>query len=279
MRIDAHQHYWDLEKFKYGWMPKPPDPIAKTFLPKDLEPILEHNRFDGSVFVQANTIPQEADWIFNVAERHPSILGVVAWVDLTAKDLGNQLDKMQKNARFCGIRHPVHDEADPKWLIRADVIDGLRELERRNIPFDLLLRPQHFPVVAPIAEKFPNLNLILDHLGKPNIAKRQWDGWAEFLEQWAGMERLTIKVSGMITEADKKEWKASDLTPYVQHILRWYGPDRMMFGSDWPVCLHAGSWKQTLASFTQALGAQTVEVREKILGDTAARVYGLKVKK
>ena len=274
MRIDSHQHYWDLKKFAYPWMGKE-KPLYQNLLPADLEPILQVNRFDGSVVVQATTDPQEVWWLLELAKENGSIKGVVGWVDLTSPDLGATLDKLQKEARFKGVRHPTHDEADTKWLLRPQVIAGLKELERRKIPFDLLLRPVHLPFVPELAEKVPDLSMILDHIGKPDIAKKQWSGWAEQMEKLVKIPHLTVKVSGMITEADHSRWTASDLRPYVQHVWSLFGPDRLLFGSDWPVCLLAGQWKQVLAGFTQALGAQPVELREKILGGTAARVYGL----
>lgn len=276
MRIDSHQHYWDLTKFNYGWMGSGPSPLKKNFLPGDLEPILEQNRFDGTVVVQANTDPGEVTWLMDLAKQHKTILGVVGWVDLLSPKLGNVLDELQKNPLFKGVRHPVHDEKDDDWLMRSGVLNGLKELERRKIPFDLLLRPQHFKVVEPLAERLPNLNLVLDHLGKPNIALKQWDLWADYMVRFQKIPRMHVKVSGMVTEA-AKEWKAEDLRPYVQHVWKVFGPSRLMFGSDWPVCTRAGSWKQVLAAFTQALGAQSMRDREQILGATAARFYGIKL--
>ena len=139
MRIDAHQHFWDLDRFPYPWMPPAPSPLRRTFLPEDLQPILERNRFDGSVVVQATTVPGEATWLLELADKHPMILGVVAWVDLTDPSLGKTLDKLQTKQKFKGVRHPVHDEADDRWLLKPEVIRGLKELERRKIPYDLLL--------------------------------------------------------------------------------------------------------------------------------------------
>jgi L-fuconolactonase len=275
VRIDAHQHFWDLDLLPYPWM-DPAWPIARNFLPPDLAPILAGNRFDGSIAVQATTDPREAEWLFSLARLYPFIRGVVAWADLTAPNLPSILDAFQHDPAFKGVRHPVHDETDPRWLLRPDVLDGLAELQRRGIPFDLLLRPQHFPLVEPLADQLPDLPLILDHLGKPRIAAREFDSWAAAMERFAAIPQLTIKVSGMITEADWKNWSADDLRPYVQHVWRTFSPFRLMFGSDWPVCLLAGTWKQVLAAFTQALGPQSMDDREQILGATAARVYNIK---
>lgn len=275
MRIDAHQHYWDPNKLDYLWMPKDHPVLSRTYLPQDLEPILERNNFDGSVFVQASHDPREAAWILDIASRHPSILGVVAWADLTGPDLGLTLDRLQKDPKFKGIRHILHDEPDVDWGLRENVIGGLRELARRNIPYDLLLKVPHMHIVEPLAEKLPSLRMVIDHIAKPCIADRIFDGWAQNMERIAKIPSVHVKLSGMITEAKHDSWKSEDLRPYVQHVVNLFGPDRLMFGSDWPVCLLAGSWKEVLAAFTQALGPRQEDFRLKILGDTAAKFYNL----
>lgn len=275
MRIDSHQHFWDLDRLSYPWMPPPPSPLLRNFLPQSLKPLLDRNRFDGSITVQATTQAEEAGWLLNLAEENAFILGVVAWVDLTSPGLGHVLDQLQAHPKFKGVRHPVHDEPDDRWLLRADVVEGLRELGRRGIPYDLLLRPRHLPVIPELVEKVPDLPMVIDHIAKPMILQRVMDGWAEDMERIAKIPHIHVKLSGMITEANPANWSAGDLRPYVQHVLRLFGPDRLMFGSDWPVCLLAGSWKEVLAAFTQALGAQSIELREKILGGTAQRFYKL----
>ncbi len=275
MRIDAHQHFWDLERLPYPWMPAEPSPLRRNFLPADLQPKLERNRFDGSVVVQASTHPDEAAWLLDLADQYGSILGVVAWVDLTSPELGHALDRLQQRKKFKGVRHPVHDEADDRWLLRPDVIAGLKELERRDIPYDLLLRPRHLPLVPELAERVPKLRMVIDHIAKPLIAQQVMDPWARDMAVASQIPQVFVKMSGMITEADWKGWTAGDLSPYVQHVLKLFGPERMMFGSDWPVCLLAGDWKQVLAAFTQAIGAQPMDLREHLLGGTAARFYDL----
>jgi L-fuconolactonase len=275
MRIDAHQHFWDLDRFPYPWMPPAPSPIRRNFMPEDLQPILERNSFDGSVVVQATTDPGEAAWLLDLAAKHPFIVGVVGWVDLTDPQLGKTLDGLQKNPRFKGVRHPVHDEPNNRWLLRQEVVNGLKELERRSIPYDLLLRPQHLPAAIELAGKVPSLRMVIDHIAKPLIAKRQMEGWSQDMEHMAKAPNVFVKLSGMITEAEPKAWTSDHLRPFVQHTYKLFGPDRCMFGSDWPVCLLAGIWKEVLAAFTQALGPLPQETRNKVVGETAARFYGL----
>src|SRR5579871_1012428 len=275
MRIDSHQHFWDITRFQYSWMPAGDSPLHRNFLPPDLEPILQRNRLDGSVVVQANVILEETRWLLELAAQHEFIRGVVGWVDLTDPALGTTLDDLQRHPKFKGVRHLVHDEPDVNWLLRRDVLRGLQELARRGIPYDLLLRPQHLALVPRLAEQIPELRLVIDHIPKPLIAQQRLDGWAEDMETAAKVPHLHCKLSGMITEADPRGWKAEHLRPYVQHVFSLFGPSRLMFGSDWPVCTLAGTWKEVLAAFTQSLGPQSIETREKLLGATAARFYKL----
>lgn len=275
MRIDSHQHFWDLQRFKYPWMPPAPSPIRRTFLPADLRPILERNNFDGCVFVQATAQDEEAEWAIGLAKANPFILGVVAWVDLTSDRVGARLDALKKYPQFKGVRHPVHDEEDDKWLLRPAVIQGLKELEQRSIPYDLLLRPRHLKFIPELASKLPKLPMVIDHIAKPEIQRHTWDPWADDIAACAKIPGMHVKISGMITEADWKSWTPDQLRPYVHHTIKHFGPDRCMFGSDWPVCLLAGEWKEVLAAFTQAHGPIPADQRAKITGETAMKFYKL----
>lgn len=275
MRIDSHQHFWQIGRFEYPWMPAPPSPLARDYLPADLRPILERNRFDGCVAVQATHDAREVDWLLALAAEHPFIRGVVGWVDLTDPRVGARLDTLQANPRFKGVRHLVQDEPDPAWLLRADVLGGLSELARRGVPYDLLIYPRHLHLIPQLANRVPELRMVIDHIAKPPIASGSLEGWADGIARAAECPRVYVKLSGMITEADHRDWKASDLKPYVAHVLGCFGVERAMFGSDWPVCLLAGSWKAALAAFTQSIGAQPMDIRDKLLGGNAARYYGL----
>lgn len=275
MRIDAHQHFWDLDRFDYRWMPPEPSPLRRNFLPEQLSAILSRNRFDGSILVQANTLLAETRWLLEIASAHEFVRGVVGWVDLAQSRVGEQLEEFQKHPKFKGVRHPVHDESDLNWLVRENVLQGLSEVARRGLPYDLLLRPQHLPLIPKLAERTPNLRMVIDHMAKPLIAAGEMDEWARDMELAAAIPQVYCKLSGMITEADWKSWKAEDMKPYIAHVFELFGPDRLMFGSDWPVCLQAGTWKEVLAAFTQALGPVTMEVRSRLLGETAQQFYHL----
>lgn len=279
MRIDSHQHFWDIAAGDYFWMPKDHPVLSRNYLPEDLWPIYERNFFDGSVVVQAAHNDAEGDWLLEMAAREARILGVVAWADLTSPGLGQRLDHLQGQPKFVGIRHIVHDEPDVNWLVRPAVVEGLREVARRGIPYDLLLKPPHIPVAIELMEQVPDLRCVIDHIAKPYIERRELEPWLTGMRTLAQIPTMHVKLSGMITEATVPPgpgWKAADLAPYVQQVLALFGPRRCMFGSDWPVCLLAGTWKEVLAAFTQAAGPMPMEERGELLGDTATRFYNLR---
>ena len=258
-------------------MPLDASVLRRNWLAGDLGPVLARNHFDGCVTVQATTNAREVEWLLSLADENAFVLGVVGWVDLTDRDLGHRLDELQRHPKFKGVRHPVHDEEDERWLLGLNVLNGLRELERRHIPFDLLVRPVHLPVVLQLAEHVPDLPMVIDHIAKPRITTGEMEPWAADIERVAQIPGVHVKISGMITEAEWKRWLPSQLAPYVQHVWKSFGPERCMFGSDWPVCLQAGIWKEVLAGFTQALGPVVKEVRAGVMGENAKRFYRLAV--
>jgi L-fuconolactonase len=275
MRIDAHQHFWDIGLRNYSWMQSDPSPLRRNFLPSDLAPLLQTHNFDGSVVIQAHQSLDEARWLLSLARENAFLKGVVAWVDLTDPQVGLTLDELQEDPHFKGVRHLVHDEPDARWLLRPDVIRGLGELEKRGIPYDLLLRPVHLPIVPLLAERLPRLMMAIDHIAKPSISTGEFDNWARAMEPVFPIANVYCKLSGMVTEASWNNWSPADLRPYVSFVFQGFGPRRLIYGSDWPVCLLAGTYKEVLAACTQALGPQPMELRELILGENAERFYRL----
>lgn len=274
--IDAHQHFWDLERFDYPWMSGPGlEPLRRDYLPPDLESLLRPAGMDRTVFVQARHDVEESRWVLSLAERHDFVAGVVGWVDLASPGCEDQLVELGSHGRFVGVRHITHDEPDDDWVVRPDVVRGLRVLERHDVPFDLLFRPHHLRHVPTLAREVPGLSMVIDHLAKPPIREGRMDGWRDDFEAAARFPNVSCKLSGMVTEADCKGWTADDLGPYVQVALQAFGPDRLMFGSDWPVSTLCASYLQVVDALRKALGPLSADETDQIFRRTAERVYGL----
>ncbi len=276
MKIDAHQHFWQRNQFDYSWLEQPAlAPIRRDFLPADLQPLIEAAGVQATVFVQTQHNLAENRWILGLAQQHDWIAGVVGWVDLASPQCEEQLAEFEDQPKFVGIRHITQDEPDDDFIIRDDVRRGLRVLERHGVPFDLLFHVRHLRHAATLAREFPNLPLVIDHLAKPRIKDRLIDDWRRDLREAALYPNVYCKLSGLITEADWQHWTPADLTPYVRTALDCFGPERCMFGSDWPVCLLAGSYDRVLAALAEALGQLSAGDRAHIFGGTAAAFYGL----
>ena len=275
MIVDSHHHFWDLDMFDFGWMSGAPDVLRRNYLPADLAPELERTGVSRTVLVQATQDAGEADFLLDLAEANEFIAGVVAWTDLTADDLGATLDRLMKRRGLVGIRHLVHDEQDDAWLARDDVVRGLGELERRGLAYDLLLRPQHLRYIPALAERLPDLRMVVDHIAKPSIAEGTMEPWATDIAAVASVPGIYCKLSGMVTEADHSRWTVDDLKPYVAHVVEHFGLDRLMWGSDWPVCRLAASYERVLESAIDAVGPISEGEREKLVGANATRFYRL----
>ena len=273
--VDAHQHFWDIDLFDYPWMTEAVAPLRRNFLPSDLKRILDEVAVTRTVVVEATHSLEEARWLLKLAEANTFVAGAVVWADLTSSSLGKDLDELQAHPKFCGIRHHTHDEPDETWMLRSDVLAGLRELERRDIPFDLLLRPPHLKYVSKLRELCPRLRMVLDHIGKPLISLHTMNGWARDLESVARLPNVWCKISGMVTEADWHHWTPDDLKPYVDHVVRHFGYGRLMFGSDWPVCTLAGSYSRVINALRQSLGDLSAADAAKVWGENASAFYRL----
>jgi L-fuconolactonase len=280
MRIDSHQHFWQLSRFEYPWMDASLGALLHDFGPEDLQPLLDAAGIDHTVLVQSISSLDETLWLLQLAGDDPVIAGVVGWVDLTDPNVDAVLDEFAYDPKFVGVRHQVHDEVDDRWLLRDDVLHGLSRLVARHCAFDLLLRPRHLPAAIEVARRLPELPLVVDHMAKPSIAKSSiarvgWDDWAGPLAELAAFPNVACKLSGMVTEADRQRWQPADLRPYIDHALECFGPERLMFGSDWPVCLLAGSYQQVHEALVANLGSLSPDEQAQIFGYTAARMYSL----
>jgi L-fuconolactonase len=277
--IDAHQHFWDLQIFPQDWLSAAEmKPIRRTFLPKDLAPHLRKAGVDRTVFVQTKHDLAENRWVLGLADEHDWIAGVVGWVDLRSPHCEEQILEFREHPKFVGVRHVVQDEPDDDWVVRPDVLRGLKALQKHGVPFDLLFYAKHLPHAATLARKLPRLPMVIDHLSKPDIRGARVLGWIDAFREAAKFPNVHCKLSSMVTQADWKGWSVSDLRPYVQAALELFGPDRLMFGSDWPVCLLAASYQEWFEAITDILSPLSKDEKAKIFGGTAARFYNLKLR-
>jgi L-fuconolactonase len=276
--IDAHQHFWQLSQpFNYGWLDNPNlKRIRRDYLPADLKRHLDATGIRQSIFVQTQHNVAENRWVLGMAEQNEFIAGVVGWVDLASPDCEKQLLEFKDHPKFVGIRHITHDEPDDDFIVRPDIVQGLKVLEKHRVPFDLLFYVKHLKHAATLGRLLPELPMVIDHLAKPRIKDHAVDDWLPHLREAAKFPNIYCKLSGLITEADWSHWKASDLQPYIHAALELFGPSRCMFGTDWPVCELAGSYEQVFAATNEALGFLTPEDREQIFSGTARRFYRLK---
>ena len=275
--IDSHQHFWQRSQpFDYAWLDAPDKaPIARDHLPEDLEPLISAAGVDRTICVQTQHDLAENRWALDLADRHAFIAGVVGWVDLASPDCERQLAEFTPHPKFVGIRHVTQDEPNDDFIVRPEVIRGLGVLEKLGVPFDLLFYVKHLRHVPALARQLPNLPMVIDHVAKPNIRERRFDAWLPDFRAAAAYTNVYCKLSGMITEADWGTWKSSDLKPYVRAALEAFGPNRCMFGSDWPVCKLAGSYDRVFAALNDALGELSSTERDAIFGSTAQKFYRL----
>lgn len=277
--VDAHHHFWTPSRHDYSWMSGADmDPIRRSFGPSDLRPLLESSGVDSTVLVQAAPSLAETRDILDIAERTRFVAGVVGWVDLTDAAVGDTLAELnsQPNGKhLVGIRHLVHDEKDPQWLLRPDVQRGLAAVREAGLAYDILVRVRELPAALATAKAFPDMRLVIDHIAKPPIASGKIEPWASRMEPFRLLTHVSCKLSGMITEANWASWTPEDLKPYVARVVDIFGADRVMFGSDWPVCLLAGSYGAVKGALEDALPPLSSEERAEVFGGNASRFYGL----
>lgn len=274
--VDSHQHFWEIDRFDYSWMPDG-SPLSTDYGPQDLKPLTKAAGVDRTVVVQAVSSADEARWLLELAEQHEFIAGVVGWVDLTDPKVGDTLDELQRNKYFVGVRHIWESEQDLGWIVNSGAIEGLKELSRRQLPFDFLARPANLPYIPQVMDQVPDLRGVVDHIAKPLIAEHVIEPWLSDLRKVASINGMHCKVSGMITEADQDNWTVDDLRPYVHHVMGMFGPDRLMFGSDWPVCTLAGGYDQVAGAAREIFGKLSPSAKADVFGGTAARFYRLNI--
>lgn len=281
MIIDAHQHFWDPARADYPWMAADElAPIRRAFGPADLAPLLTANGIDASIVVQCRSSVDETEEFLRIAQATPTVIGVVGWADLTDSALGDRLDRLRGlpgGGKLVGIRHQVHDEADPDWLLRADVQRGLATVFARDLSYDFLVRTRELPAAIATARAFPHARFVLDHAAKPPIAGGGSAEWADRIAALGACGNVWCKISGLATEAVWSDWDAELLFPFVAHATECFGEDKLIFGSDWPVCLLAGSYGEIKTALESCLAKLGPQVRDKAFGVNAKAAYRLAV--
>ena len=276
MRIDAHQHFWIYNPAEYGWIDESMSALRRNFLPEDLSPEVQTAGFQGSIVVQTRQTLEETRWLLELAGISPNILGVVGWVNLCSSECRSQLEMFSKNPKLVGIRHIVQSEPDDRFLMRRDFREGVALLEQFDLAYDILIYTKHLSVAAEFIEQFPRQRFVLDHLAKPPIKSREIKLWAAGIRRTAMFPNVYCKLSGLVTEADWQHWKPGDITPYLDVAFETFGVSRLMIGSDWPVCLLAGSYSRTLDVVKNYLQGHSAETRDAVLGGNACRFWKLK---
>jgi L-fuconolactonase len=274
-KIDSHQHFWHYHPVRDAWITKEMAAIKKDFLPADLLPVLRQNGFDGCVAVQADQSEEETDFLMSLAEKNEFIKAVVGWVDLRAENLEEKLLHYSSQNKVKGFRHVLQGEAQRDFMLREDFLSGLSLLHKYNFTYDILIHQDQMPFVPQLVQRFPTQRFVLDHLGKPPIKKGEIAQWKRDAQALAAHKNVWCKVSGMVTEADWLNWKKDDFTPYLDVVTDAFGMDRLMFGSDWPVCLVAASYKEMLSIVSDYFSRFSIPEQEQFFGGNAIQFYQL----
>jgi L-fuconolactonase len=276
--IDAHHHFWDPGRAEYPWLTEDLAPIRRPFGPADLRPLLVASGIDRTVLVQTRSSLDETREFLATAAAEPFIAAVVGWVDLTSPDVANQIEELRAGtggSALRAIRHQAQDEPDPSWLERHDVARGLHAVRSAGLAYDLLVRAREIPAALSAAAALPDLQFVLDHAAKPPIASGSIEAWASAIARFGALPNVVCKLSGLVTEANWSSWSKADLRPVVDVALETFGAERLLFGSDWPVCLLAAPYGQVVATARELLAGLSARERAQVFGDNAACAYSL----
>ncbi len=276
MHIDSHQHFWRYNPQRDGWITNEMSLLRRDFLPDDLTPELRASHVQASVAVQADQSEQETLFLLDLASRVPEIKGVVGWVDLCSPELPKRLEFFSRFEKLRGFRHVVQSEPDDQYMLRQDFTAGIASLHAFGFTYDILIYPKQLPAAVDLVARFPQQRFVVDHMGKPLLRSRDIDLWARHMRTIAASANVYCKLSGMVTEADWRSWREADFKPYLDVVFDAFGPDRLMFGSDWPVCLLAGTYASVRALVANYIRDLPAEHQENIMGLNAASFYGLK---
>jgi L-fuconolactonase len=271
MRIDSHQHFWKYSENDYPWIGKG-TPLERDWMPEDLECEAAQVHIDGSIAVQARQTLEESRWLVGLADEAPFIKGVVGWVDLQAENVEEELAALSRHRKFVGVRHVVQSELSD-FLLKPDFVRGLGKLKAFNLAYDLLLFPKHLPAATQVVARLPEQRFVVDHIAKPLIRAGMMQPWKADLKELARHANVCCKISGLVTEAKWDGWRKEDFRPYLDAVLEFFGEDRVMFGSDWPVCLLAGSYADVHGLATDYFAQFSPETQGKFFGGNALKFY------
>ena len=274
-KIDSHQHFWKYHPVKDAWITDDMKVIQRDFLPEDLESLLQENGIDGCIAVQANQSEEETHFLLELAQNNDFIKGVVGWVDLRSPDLKSRLDYFSQFKKLKGFRHIIQAEPEDDFLLKDDFCNGIAQLEQFNFTYDILILPKHLPYALELVKRFPNQKFVIDHLAKPDFKQNDFLDWKKGITAIAKCEKVYCKVSGLLTEADWNNWNETDFTFCLDVVVEAFGINRLMFGSDWPVCLLAANYSQTLEIVEHYFSKFSETDQEKIWSGNARVFYNL----
>lgn len=277
MKIDSHQHFWRYQESEFPWIGSEHLALKRDFLPADLQLILQENQIDGSIAVQACQTLAETDWLLALAEQNPFIRGVIGWLPLCDPNVESLIEQYAAHSKLVGIRHVVHDEPDDQFILRADFNEGIGRLASRDLVYDILIFEKHLPATIAFVDRHPNLQFVVDHIAKPKIRAGNFDQeWGTNLLELSRRPNVACKLSGMVTEVAAPQWDRQLLAPYFDTALEAFGPERLLFGSDWPVCLLRSDYANWVHTVQAAIDELSEREQSLIWGENAARIYTLK---
>lgn len=274
IRIDAHQHFWKLDRGDYGWLTPDLTVLYRDYRPEDLLPHLNKHMIDGTIVVQAAPTVEETEYLLDLYDRYAFIIGVVGWLDLEDPEFISEFRRLRRHKGFVGIRPMIQDIEDERWILRPQVLKHIGHLVEEEFPLDLLVLPKHLPYIIELLRHYPKLRAVVNHAAKPNIREGVLDPWRDHMYEIASYETVMCKLSGLVTEADHDDWTPADLAPYIRHVVDVFGVEAIMYGSDWPVCRLAGEYDDVYTALCEVLPQElTVRDHEKLFGGNAARFY------
>jgi len=273
-KIDSHQHFWHYDPIKHSWIDDAMQAIRKDFLPADLQPVLEQHHFNGCVAVQADQTEAETDFLLTLQHKYSFIKGIVGWVDLMAENIQERLADYKQYEAVKGFRHVLQAES-PAFMLQPGFLRGIAALKASDFTYDILIFPAHIPAVLTLIKKFPDQKFVIDHIAKPYIKAGLISEWRLGMKLIASFPNVYCKISGMVTEADCINWKAEDFTPYLDAVVEEFGTKRIMFGSDWPVCLAAASYSAMLGIVESYFNNFTQNEKDDFFGNNATTFYKL----